>query len=187
MNINERAKGICELCSASASKLEAYQVAPKRDEIADNQVAVCSACMTHIGEPNNAASHWRCLGDSVWNPTTSVQVLSYQILETLSPANSWAQDIMDGLYLDEEASAWIEGWRVSNPANIVHKDSNGNILQVGDTVTLIKDLDVKGANFTAKRGQAVRNIRLVLDNAEQIEGKVNDQHIVILTQYVKKS
>jgi protein PhnA len=47
-------------------------------------------------------------------------------------------------------------------------------------------LDVKGANFTAKRGTAVRNIRLVHDNPEQIEGKINGQGIVILTQYVKK-
>ena len=54
-------------------------------------------------------------------------------------------------------------------------------------MTLIKDLKVKGANFTAKRGTAVRNIRLVHDNAGQIEGKVETQMIVILTEYVKKN
>jgi len=53
-------------------------------------------------------------------------------------------------------------------------------------VVLIKDLKVKGAGFTAKRGTAVRNISLVHDNAEHIEGKINGQKIVILTQYVKK-
>ncbi|MFT4681576.1 MAG: protein PhnA, partial [Flavobacteriales bacterium] len=41
--------------------------------------------------------------------------------------------------------------------------------------------------FTAKRGTAVRNISLVHDNAEHIEGKVNGQQIVIITQFVKKS
>jgi protein PhnA len=46
---------------------------------------------------------------------------------------------------------------------------------------------VKGANFTAKRGTAVRNIGLVPDNADQIEGRVEGQRIVILCQYVKKS
>ena len=51
----------------------------------------------------------------------------------------------------------------------------------------LKDLNVKGGGFTAKRGTAVRNISLVHDNHEHIEGRVNDQHIVILTQYVKKS
>ncbi|MCF8475018.1 MAG: alkylphosphonate utilization protein [Emcibacter sp.] len=68
-----------------------------------------------------------------------------------------------------------------------HKDSFGAVLQSGDTVTLIKDLNVKGANFTAKRGTAVRNISLVQDNPAHIEGRINGQQIVILTQFVKKS
>ena len=61
------------------------------------------------------------------------------------------------------------------------------MLEVGDSVTLIKDLNVKGANFTAKRGTAVRNISLVQDNPEHIEGRVEGQRIVILTQFVKKN
>ncbi|QZT39156.1 alkylphosphonate utilization protein [Halosquirtibacter xylanolyticus] len=69
---------------------------------------------------------------------------------------------------------------------VKHLDSNGALLSDGDTVTLVKDLNVKGAGFTAKRGTAVRNISLVHDNAEHIEGKVNGQHIVILTKFVKK-
>jgi len=51
---------------------------------------------------------------------------------------------------------------------------------------LIKDLKVKGGGFTAKRGLVLRNIRLVHDNHEHIEGKVAGQTIVILTQYTKK-
>ena len=51
---------------------------------------------------------------------------------------------------------------------------------------LIKDLPVKGAGFTAKRGTAVRNISLVPDNETHIEGRVEGQRIVILTQFVKK-
>ena len=70
---------------------------------------------------------------------------------------------------------------------VKHVDSNGVVLEVGDTVTLIKDLDVKGANFTAKRGTAVRGISLVADNPEHIEGRVNGQQIVILTKFVKKN
>jgi protein PhnA len=52
---------------------------------------------------------------------------------------------------------------------------------------LIKDLAVKGAGFTAKRGTTVRNISLVPDNEEHIEGRVNGQQIVILTKFIKKS
>ncbi|GAK93595.1 alkylphosphonate utilization operon protein PhnA [Nonlabens ulvanivorans] len=40
----------------------------------------------------------------------------------------------------------------------------------GDSVVIIKDLDVKGSSLIAKRGTAVRNISLVHDNADQIEG-----------------
>jgi protein PhnA len=48
-------------------------------------------------------------------------------------------------------------------------------------------LSVKGANFTTPKGTIVKKIRLVPDNTEQIEGKVNDQTIVILTKYLKKA
>ena len=61
------------------------------------------------------------------------------------------------------------------------------MLAKGDSIDILKDLDVKVANFTAKRGTAVRNITLDHENENHIEGKVNGQHIVILTQYVKKS
>jgi protein PhnA len=60
-------------------------------------------------------------------------------------------------------------------------------LSNGDNVVLVKSLDVKGATFSAKVGTVVRKIHLVEDNAEQIEGRVNDSMIVILTKYVKKS
>ena len=73
------------------------------------------------------------------------------------------------------------------PAAVEHRDSNGTLLAQGDTVVLIKDLVVKGANFTAKRGTSVRKISLVADNPGQIEGRVEDQRIIILTEFVKKS
>ena len=67
-----------------------------------------------------------------------------------------------------------------------HKDANGATLNAGDNVVLIKDLPVKGGGFTAKRGTAVRGISLVSDNAAHIEGRVEGQRIVILTEFVKK-
>ena len=93
------------------------------------------------------------------------------------------------LYLDEETLAWAKATSegINTEDEVKHVDSNGAILEAGDTVTLIKDLDVKGENFTAKRGTAVRGISLVADNAEHIEGKVEGQRIVILTRFVKKS
>jgi len=92
------------------------------------------------------------------------------------------------LYLDDDTLQWAKatGEGDENEDTIKHIDANGALLQAGDNVVLIKDLNVKGANFTAKRGTAVRNITLVHDNEEHLEGKVNGQHIVILTKYVKK-
>ena len=65
-------------------------------------------------------------------------------------------------------------------------DVNGVALKPGDSVTIIKDLDVKGAGFTAKRGTPVRNIGLS-DNPLHIEGRVNGQRIVIIAAYTKKN
>ncbi|MCF8280778.1 MAG: alkylphosphonate utilization protein [Bacteroidales bacterium] len=92
------------------------------------------------------------------------------------------------LYLDDETLAWAKSGQsaADQEPEQKHVDCNGVELENGDTIVLTKDLDVKGASFAAKRGTAVRNIRLVFDNPEQIEGKVNGQQIVILTKYVKK-
>jgi protein PhnA len=49
----------------------------------------------------------------------------------------------------------------------------------GDTVMFIKDLDVKGSGFIAKRGTSVQNISMT-SNPEQIEGRVNGVCIVLL-------
>ncbi len=89
------------------------------------------------------------------------------------------------MYLDEDTLDWARHGS-SESVSVLHKDSNGNTLENGDTVVLIKDLNVKGANFTAKRGTAVRRISLVADNPEHIQGRVNDQVIIILTKFVKK-
>mgnify|MGYP003345995761 CR=1 FL=1 len=51
----------------------------------------------------------------------------------------------------------------------LHRDCNGAVLQTGDSVTLIKSLDVKGSQINAKIGAVVKNIRLVADNTSQIE------------------
>jgi protein PhnA len=104
-------------------------------------------------------------------------------------AEGWPQDLLDILYLDESTLAWAQALAIEsdNGDDIKPIDSNGAVLAAGDTVTLIKDLVVKGANFTAKRGTAVRGISLVQDNPEHIEGRVSGQKIVILTKFVKKA
>jgi protein PhnA len=67
------------------------------------------------------------------------------------------------------------------------KDSNGNVLADGDSVTVIKDLKVKGAGETLKRGTVIRNIRLT-DDPGEIEGRTGSiKGLVLKTQFVKKA
>lgn len=66
------------------------------------------------------------------------------------------------------------------------KDSNGNILNDGDSVTLIKDLKVKGTSLVLKRGTMVKGIRLT-DDADEIDCRVNKQALVLRTEFVKKA
>lgn len=67
------------------------------------------------------------------------------------------------------------------------KDSNGNVLADGDSVTVIKDLKVKGAGETLKRGTVIKNIRLT-DDPGEIEGRTGTiKGLVLKTQFVKKA
>ncbi len=65
------------------------------------------------------------------------------------------------------------------------KDSNGNILAEGDSVTLIKDLKVRGSSSVLKRGTVVKNIKLT-DDQKEIEGKVDKVMMVLKTEFLKK-
>ena len=66
------------------------------------------------------------------------------------------------------------------------RDSAGNVLQDGDTVTVIKDLKVKGTSTTLKRGKVVKNIRLT-DNEQEIDCRVDRVSMVLRTEFVKKA
>lgn len=72
-------------------------------------------------------------------------------------------------------------------ATMETKDSNGNILNEGDSVTLIKDLKVKGSSITLKRGTMVKNIHLTND-PEEIECRVEKvKGLVLKTCFLKKA
>jgi protein PhnA len=66
------------------------------------------------------------------------------------------------------------------------RDSNGTILNEGDSVTVIKDLKVKGSSTVIKRGTMVKNIRLT-DSEDEIEGRANKEMMVLRTEFLKKA
>lgn len=186
-----RSGGACELCGASDG-LAAFEPGPVSDGTAETAIWACAICRAQIsGAADLDAHHWLCLNESAWSQTPPVQVVAWRLLGRIAaeaPDGGWAAELKDQLYLDEATLAWaLAGPSAGESEGGAHRDSNGAELAQGDTVTLIKDLPVKGAGFTAKRGTAVRGIGLVPDNPEHIEGRVNGQRIVILTKFVKKS
>ncbi|NGQ90260.1 PhnA protein [Rhodobacter sp. HX-7-19] len=170
----------CAICAA------VEEVGPVPLAATDEVLALCPLCAAGLGGDMTPGPRWRCLADAVWSGEAAVQIAAWRLLDALK-AEGWAADLLAQVWLEPEVLALAQAGIGAEAKGIDHRDAHGAVLAQGDTVTLIKDLDVKGAGFTAKRGTAVRGIRLVPDNAAQIEGRVNGQQIVILCQYVKKS
>lgn len=186
--LRQRSGNVCELSGAS-DNLTIYQVPFAKGSEVESSILISEKCLAQIEKREELnSSFWESfLPTSMWSEVPAVQVVAWRILSRLRN-ESWAADALDMLYLDDDTLEWAKATNdhIGDSATQLHKDCNGNILANGDTVTLIKDLDVKGSSLNAKIGTAVRNIRLVHDNHEQIEGKIEGQSIVILTKYVKK-
>ena len=183
--LKERSGSLCELCGAD-SDLTVLEVGPS-DGSADQSILVCGTCNEQILNPDKVQpNHWRCLNDSIWSVQPAVQVMAYRMLKQIA-SEGWPQDLLESMYLEPEVQAWAdEGVEETNENSEPTRDANGVILAAGDSVTLIKDLNVKGAGFTAKQGTVVKNIRLTT-NPEHIEGKINGSTIVLVSAYMKKS
>jgi protein PhnA len=189
--LRARANDRCELCDREAG-LEAHAVAggPAPTLSADSCVLVCDLCRAQLdGDAPLDPNHWRCLQSAAWSEVAAVQVASVRLLGRL-PEQPWAVELLDSVYLDDETRAWAEAEPVGAgaTADIGSRtlDSNGVELADGDAVTLIKDLDVKGAGFVAKRGTLVKGIRLTGD-PEHVEGRVNKVAIVLKTRFLKRA
>lgn len=183
----KRSSNQCELCG-SAEGLKVYEVPPQDRSDEDNSIILCARCRTQVEKREELDSgHWKGLSEHMWSEVPGVQVMAWRMLNRLRN-ESWAADNLDMLYLDEDRLAWAKstGDHEADVSVDLHRDANGTVLQQGDTVVLTKSLDVKGSSLNAKMGTVVKNIRLVENNTEQIEGKIEGQVIVILTKYVRK-
>ncbi|WP_276501314.1 PhnA domain-containing protein [Terrimonas pollutisoli] len=183
----QRSEEKCELCK-SADNIQLYEVLPQTGRNEDNCIMICNDCRLQIDKKAELdSSHWNGLSETMWSEVPGIQVVSWRMLNRLRH-ESWAMDNLDMLYLDDERLAWAKasGDHENDASVDLHKDCNGQVLQNGDSVVLTKSLDVKGSTLNAKMGTVVKNIRIVEDNTEQIEGKIEGQLIVILTKYVRK-
>nr|WP_241241720.1 alkylphosphonate utilization protein [Sphingobacterium lactis] len=186
-DLKSRSENQCELCR-STENLDIYEVPPTSTPTLDNSILICSVCKGQLEKTEQIdPEHWKVLSDTMWSEFPAVQVVAWRMLSRLRN-EAWAANNLDILYLDDETLAWAKktGDHESEATVEFHQDSNGTRLFEGDTVVLIKTLDVKGSSISAKLGTVVKNIRLVPDNTEQIEGKIEGQTIVILTKYLRK-
>jgi protein PhnA len=185
--LKQRSGNQCELCK-STDALKIYEVAPQPYGDASDSIYICNNCRAQLDKKAELdAKHWNLLTETMWSEVPGIQVVSWRMLNRLKQ-ESWASDNLDMMYLDDDRLAWAKasGDHENDATVELHKDSNGHQLQNGDTVVLTKSLDVKGSTLNAKMGTVVRNIRLVEDNTEQIEGRIEGQLIVILTKYVRR-
>ena len=101
-------------------------------------------------------------------------------------ANRWFES-------SEDAQTWLnkiiyqieKSQTKSGSTEIVVKDSNGAVLAEGDSVSVIKDLKVKGGSSDLKRGTTIKNIHLI-DDPDNIECRVDGSTLVLKTIFLKK-
>ena len=185
-DLQQRSDNKCELCG-NEENLSVFEVPNSPANVADTNILICSTCQEQIEDPEKVDSnHWRCLNDSMWSTVPAVQVMAWRMLNRLK-TEGWPQDLLDMMYLEDETKEWAKtGTEEEKTTTLVHRDSNGVVLEAGDSVVLIKDLKVKGSSMVAKQGTAVRRISLDHENEKYIEGRVDGQQIVIITDFVKK-
>ncbi|MCA0152052.1 PhnA domain-containing protein [Winogradskyella vincentii] len=184
--LKKRSGSKCELCS-DLEQLSVYNIPDIKESGLKTMLYACNSCIEQMNDSNKIDSnHWRCLNDSMWSEHEAVKIMAWRMLHRIE--EDWPQDLLAMMYLEDDIIelAKASGDGIEDENQVIHKDVNGVVLNTGDSVVLIKDLKVKGSSMVAKQGTAVRNIRLDHENESYIEGKVDGQQIVIITQYVKK-
>lgn len=160
-------------------------------------LAPCARFLNTDSTPTSSEEFWQkmrpVLSQSMWSERTPSKLFTWYLLSALTGIAD-ATSLLNEIYLNEDEQSAVDRFlakysssdsnAAANADEAKSVDSNGAEIKEGDSVVLIKDLDVKGMRFTAKRGTLVNNIRLTA-NPEQVEGKVNGTVIVLLTKYLR--
>jgi len=171
---------VCELCGSSedVSVLEL----PVSDGSEEQSVYVCANCKGQIESGELDENHFNCLNDAMWSETPAVKIISYILWNKLG-----RQDMIEMMYLEEDELKLAEQAVNAEANKVIFRDANGVELNAGDSIVILKDLDVKGAGFTAKRGTTVTRISLPHDMDDHVEGRVNGTKIYLKTEFIKKA
>ncbi len=114
-----------------------------------------------------------------------VEAPEFPLDELGSEANRWFGDADEGRAWLSQLQGILQGAAGAEEAVLV-KDSNGAVLAEGDSVTVIKDLKVKGGSSDLKRGTLIRKIHLIGD-PDNIECRVDGSTLVLKTCFLKKA
>ena len=171
---------VCELCGSSedVTLLEL----PVSDGSEEQSVYVCANCKGQIESGELDETHFNCLNDAMWSEIPAVKVMSYILWNKLGRS-----DMLDMMYMEEEEQKLADAAINAEANKVVFRDANGVELHAGDSIVILKDLDVKGAGFTAKRGTTVTKIALPNDMDDHVEGRVNGTKIYLKTEFIKKA
>ncbi|MBA1438801.1 MAG: PhnA domain-containing protein [Epsilonproteobacteria bacterium] len=171
---------VCELCGSSED-VNIIEL-PVSDGSEEQSVYVCATCNTQIASGELDETHFNCLNDAMWSEVPAVKVMSYILWNKLGRS-----DMIDMMYLEEDERKLADSAINAEANKVVFRDANGVELKAGDSIVILKDLDVKGAGFTAKRGTTVTKIALPNDMDDHVEGRVNGVKIYLKTEFIKKA
>lgn len=103
-DLTRRAHSCCELCGKSGAKLSIYELLPVSQEPEfESCVFICDSCSGPLANPKKIVpDYWRFLNEAIWSEVPTVQVLAARILDFIGRKESWAADILEEAYLEEE-------------------------------------------------------------------------------------
>jgi protein PhnA len=171
---------VCELCGSSEDVT--LMELPVSDGSEEQSIYVCSNCKAQIESGDLDETHFNCLNDAMWSEVPAAKIMSYILWNKLG-----RQDMVEMMYLEEDELKLAEQAINAEANKVVFRDANGVELHAGDSIVILKDLDVKGAGFTAKRGTTVTRIALPNDMDDHVEGRVNGTKIYLKTEFIKKA
>lgn len=171
---------ICELCG-SDNNMTVVEL-PVSNASEEQSIYLCANCNSQIESGDLDEIYFNCLNDSMWSETPAVKIMSYILWNRLG-----RQDMVEIMYLEEDELKLAEQAANLEASKLVYRDANGVELKTGDSIVILKDLEVKGAGFTAKRGTTVTRIGLAPGDVSHVEGRVNGTKIFIKTEFIKKA
>ena len=106
-----RARSKCEICECKGQRLTVIEVPPVDGAPeADRAIMICESCQRAVEGGKLDADHWRILEGLVWSELPPVQVVAVRLTRRVRDDGvSWAGNALDGLYLEPDIEAWVDG------------------------------------------------------------------------------